>query len=485
MKTTLITTLVLLTSTACATSHSALTMRHRESNGVGYNQGYSTLDYYLTSQWDRLEMLLNLRGHLFNDAKAAGNGGLGFRYSLNDDTSRLGANFYYDFRDAHHFVAQQVGSGLEWISKTVDVRVNGYVPVGKQRNFRDHRFQGFSGNQVLIRQKFTGALPCIEGEVGTSLANPFYFAVGSYYLFQETSHSMHIGNAWGWKARFDVDIRDYFTMGALVTHDRIFHTRIQGYVSLNIPLGPWKSMKDGSCKFEKRRIIRNEIIPIQSKKKSKTPLSSGSHEAGVTRFLFVNNTASPQGDGTFERPFASLKDAEASSQPGDVIYVFPGDGTPRNMDEGIILKENQVIASSGSPLEVNTVEIPAQTPGQNPTITNIHADEPVIQNPGKSELNNFYYMNPWEYMRLYHAPKYPYEPPIFNMDPPGSSSNTPSSPSAPPSPYTDPSLSDWVVVGPTTPPVSPTAPPSSASIQSGGGIIQMIADYTGIGRKDN
>ena len=403
MKTTLLTTCVLLTSIACADVHSALTMRHRESQGVGYNQGYSTLDYYLTGQYSRSELLFNLRGHVFNDGKGAGNGGLGYRYSLNDDTSRIGANFYYDVRDSKHFIAQQVAGGLEWISKMVDVRVNGYLPVGKQGRFSENRFQGFSGNQIVVNKKFSSALPCIEGELGTSVAKPFYLAAGSYYLYKESSHSLPVGKALGWKVRFDVDMGHYFSVGALVTHDRIFKTRYQGYLGLNIPLGPWKAMKDGFKTFEKRRIVRNEIIPIQTKKKRNSPISEADGVT-TTRFIFVNNQAQGGGNGTFEHPFASLKEAENGSKAGDVIYVYPGDGTPRHMDEGIILKENQILASSGSALDINDIEIPAQTPGTNPTITNIHPHEPVITNPGKSEVSNFYYMNPWEYMRLYDAP---------------------------------------------------------------------------------
>ncbi len=502
MKTTLLTSLALLTSTACADIHSALTLRHRESQGVGYNQGYSTLDYYLTSQHNKCEFLFNLRGHLFNDAKPAGNGGVAFRYSLKEDTSRIGANFFYDVRDTTHFIAQQAAGGLEWISNSVDVRVNGYVPVGKQRHFSQHRFQEFTGNQVLLRKKFTGALPCVEGEIGTPLARPFYFAAGAYFLFRETDHAMHIGDAWGWKARFDVDMGDYFTVGALVTHDRIFKTRVQGYLALNIPFGPWKSMKNSSKCFERRRIIRNEIIPIQSRKKSRSPLTSSNAESEIIQFLFVNNQAASSGDGTFERPFLSLKEAEAHSKPGDVIYVYPGDGTPRFMDEGIILKDNQVLASSGSSLEINNIEIPAQTPGQNPFITNIHPNEPVITNPGKTEVSNFYYMNPWEYLGLYDAPSYTFDSPsIFTPESsPPSNDLVFNDPASNDLVSNDPDLdlSDWVVLespqldrtsssdsvgswvdlGSPTPPVTP--PAADLPLASSGGLdLNFISDYNG------
>ncbi|MBP7074286.1 MAG: hypothetical protein KBA81_02760 [Rhabdochlamydiaceae bacterium] len=453
MKTTLLTSLLLLTSTACAEIHSATTVRHRESQGVGYNQGYSTLDYYLTSQHDKLEFLFNLRGHIFNDAKAAGNGGIAFRYSLKEDTSRIGANLYYDVRDSKHFIAQQIAGGLEWISKKIDVRMNGYLPVGKERSFSEHKFQGFTGNQVLVRRKLSGALPCMEGEVGTSLAKPFYFAAGTYYLFSDESHDLHLGKAWGWKARFDVEMGHYFSIGMLDTHDHIFNTRVQGYLGLNIPLGPWKNMKDGFKNLEKRRIVRNEIIPIQTKKKTKNPLSSD--DESISSFLFVNNQAPFGGNGTFEHPFTSLKEAEAHSNTGDVIYVFPGDGTPRHMDEGIILKKKQILASSGSALDLDTVIIPALTPGLNPTITNIHTEEPVITNPGKSNVSNFYYMNPWEYMRLYESPMF------FDS----TSSSSFDSITSKDTPYSDSSIDSWVNLNP----VPAASPDHSSSTDSGQG----------------
>jgi hypothetical protein len=229
-----------------------------------------------------------------------------------------------------------------------------------------------------------------------------YFAAGSYYLFKQTDHGIHTGSALGWKVRLDVDMGHYFTLGALVTHDHIFKTRVQGYLGLNIPLGPWKSMKDSSKNLERRRIIRNEIIPVQSRKKSKVPLTSTGLPGA--RFLFVNNLAPLRGDGTFERPFASLKEAETNSKPGDVIYVYPGDKTPRHLNEGIILKENQILASSSGNLVVDNVVIPAQTPGERPIVTNIHPNRPAVVNPGKSDLRNFYYMNPWDYLQLYDAP---------------------------------------------------------------------------------
>ncbi len=402
MKRSIIATLTLLSCTLHATE-STLQMRHRESGGVGYSQGYTSVDYFLTTQGDKTEFLFNLRGHLFNDAHFAGNTGLGVRYSLKDDHYRIGTNVFYDCRDTSHFFANQIGAGLELLSRHFDLRFNGYLPVGKKKNFEERTFRDFVGNNALIRSKLHAALPCIDGEIGVPFCKRWTIAAGSYYLFSEKSHHLTTGNAWGGKLRADVTLGRYVGLGAIVTHDSIFHTRFQGVLSINIPLASRPVSKNQKTKEQPTRnlrqvpIMRNEIIPIEVRRNSREILTTSSDPANPVRFLFVNNTAS-SGDGSFEKPFASLKEAEIHSEPGDVIYVFPGDGTPRLMDEGIVLKENQILASSGAPLSVNKVEIPAFTPGISPIITNVQPNQPIITNPGKSRLNDFIFLPPWEYL---------------------------------------------------------------------------------------
>ncbi len=450
MKTSTISTLVLLTASLfgeevvkpqCPTSVTSLIdVRHRESGGVGYSQGYTTLDYLLTAQGEKWEVLFNLRGHLFNNAQGAGNAGLGMRFPIYGEKYLVGANLYYDCRQSRRLFTNQVGAGLEWLGKYVDFRINGYVPVGQQRSLETKSFDRFSGSSLFVRQHLKGALPSIDGEIGTPLPKHFYFAAGSYYLFEQEKEGMHLGNAWGARVRGEVNFGKYVTLGATVTYDKIFHTRLQGILSINIPLGKWKSTKSREERCLRQvTIMRNEIIPIETKRRV-APLNS-SDSSDSLRFIFVNNTAHLPGNGTIETPFSSLKEAEAHSQAGDVIYVFPGDGTPKNMDTGIVLKEDQVIASSGGPLEIEGVIIPPQTPGQNPVITNTNPDEPVITNPGNSDLYHFMILAPWDYFWG-----------IWGHDTVDDLSDTSSmgsyedvSPVA--DPHADPDLEDWDVLG--------------------------------------
>ena len=62
--------------------------------------------------------------------------------------------------------------------------------------------------------------------------------------------------------------------------------------------------------------------------------------------VHADNTA-VGGDGTFENPFATLKGAEMASGEGDIIFVHGGDGTDGGYNEGIVLKDDQFLLSSG------------------------------------------------------------------------------------------------------------------------------------------
>lgn len=394
MKHTLVSTLAFL-SLGVHAAESKLELRHREAKGVGYDKGYTSVDYLFLHQWEKPEFLFNLRGHVFNDGRFAGNVGIGYRHGIKDDAYMLGINTFYDCRESKHLFTSQVGAGLEFLSKHLDVRMNGYLPVA-DKTYEKKRFERFSGNHIMIKQKTIGALPSAEMEFGAALTRTFYLAAGPYYLFKQTVKGVHLGDAWGARLRIDVNIDKYFTLGGLVTYDRIFKTTIQGYLSINIPLGGCWKKREPKRVLRNVPIFRNEIIPLE-KKKRHTPLYFGEHDDELVDIHFVNNLAAPGGSGSIEAPFSSLKDAEAASEAGDVIYVFPGDGTPRNMEEGIILKNDQVIASSGAPLELEEITIPPMTPGESPVITNIHPDEPVIINPGDSHLEGFRMIEPWEY----------------------------------------------------------------------------------------
>jgi hypothetical protein len=78
---------------------------------------------------------------------------------------------------------------------------------------------------------------------------------------------------------------------------------------------------------------------------------------------YVKADASPGGDGSRSRPFATLEQVEARSQPGDTIRVEP---SSRALDGGIQLKDGQRLIGLGDPVTKTET-------GARPTITNTGA----------------------------------------------------------------------------------------------------------------
>ena len=87
-------------------------MRHREPEGIGYSTGYSTLQGFITPNWQRqFQPFFDVRGHMFNDGRTAANIGMGGRFAPGDHWV-FGLNSYYDFRDAKRLRSHQIGVGL-------------------------------------------------------------------------------------------------------------------------------------------------------------------------------------------------------------------------------------------------------------------------------------------------------------------------------------------------------------------------------------
>lgn len=343
--------------TVCSTAFTAtglspvrVGVRHIESGGVGYNTGYSTVEAFASSDMGMCPFVFfgDARGHIFNNGRWAANAGLGVRGLFWDRA--LGLNAYYDYRDAKHLIGNQWGIGLESLGTFVDLRVNGYLPFAKKvSESYDTRFDFFSGHQMYLSQKKKMALKGADAEVGFHFGRDsgfkYYGAVGPYY------YTAPIGSAfWGARASLSASYKHYITLEIFDSYDRIFHNRVQGQLSFSIPLG--RKKKGTSCKScptdnlacrKIQPVRRSEIIAM--KHHTRHPVAINPATNTPYQFVFVNNLSSS--DGTFESPYHSLSDAQDNSQPYDIIYVYPGDGTSRNMDSGITLQDQQKLWGTG------------------------------------------------------------------------------------------------------------------------------------------
>jgi hypothetical protein len=232
-------------------------IRHIESNGVGYNQGYSTIKGFfilaplLPRKW---VPIADLRGHVFNNGNFAANAGFGLRRLSN---RAWGINAYYDYRQTRSFHYNGLGAGLETLGEVVDARINGYLPVGAKTHASSKS-----------RQEF--AMKGLNGELGFHVKRfkraHLYAAAGPYYFNNEGK------NTWGGEARLRLTVYDSLRMQVSGSYDSIYKGVVQGEFGFIFPFGGCKKKAPADpCqspsiahmrKWSLQQIDRNEIIVV-------------------------------------------------------------------------------------------------------------------------------------------------------------------------------------------------------------------------------
>ena len=376
-----------------------LGLRYTTPEGIGYKEGYTTIEGLFSRNYhDQWFPLLDLRAHIFDDGKFAGNAGLGARYLA---SSRIwGANVYYDYRNTHHQHYNQVALGLESLGVIWDFRLNGYLPVGaKESKYRVPHFDGFQDNYMYVDAFRDFALKGVNLEAGYHYEHfksiPLYFAGGPYYLTGTGT------TAWGGELRGRVEFfQRYIRVEANTTYDHFFQWRGQAQISVNIPLGRRRKIHDRNkpCPNERalytrlmQSVDRNEIIPVGKEHNKSVAIDPATGQPYY--FIFVDNTSSSLG--TYESPYSSLATAQANSSPGQVVYVFPGDGTATNMDQGITLQDDQMLlgASTTHPISTTLGEVSIPVFASTlPVITNT-TTAPVVTLANNNTVSGFYIEN--------------------------------------------------------------------------------------------
>ncbi len=354
-------------------------IRHREANGIGYSQGYTSLDGFFSMSSGNVYPFLDLRGHVFNNGKLAANAGIGVRYLAEDLNVVFGANAYYDYRQKKHAHYNQIGAGFEALWRKWDLRLNGYFPVGRVKHRIHEGFWGFKEHAAYFSKEYEFAMMGGDLELGRELYQHKYFdlhAMLAGYYFNGDYGKESIGGLFRATSR----IANYLTLEGQISYDSLFHFIAQGEVTLTFPFGGYPKTKPKSRSLANRLV---ESVPrfeiIITKKHDKKAIARDPSTGDPLYFVFVDNVNGGS-NGSYEHPYATLLDAQNHSSPGDAIYVFAGDGTTTGMDQGITLQNSQKLLGSGTPYTVassfGSQSIPAQT-AQMPSITNVGAGSAI------------------------------------------------------------------------------------------------------------
>jgi len=377
----------------CASKPARISLRHIEANGLGYNQGYSTLEIFFSPNdpvCGRWIPFLDVRGHVFNNARIATNAGVGLRYlsfSNSDWRARVwGINTYYDYRNTSHSSYHQAALGLESLGQTLDFRLNGYLPFGhKKSSYYDLQFDHFANHYMFQSRKREFVMKGANAEVGAHIKPfkylPLYLAAGPYYLTNGKS-------IWGGEARIAIDCCDYIRLEGSSSYDHLFKWIGQGQISLSFAFGGKREVKptgNHSCATTLalsdravQRVDRNEIIPVNHKRFQSRAIDPAT---GLPFFFwFVDSRSSSLGN--FESPFPDLVSAGIlNSNPGDFIYVFQVGGSLYDATN-FTMQDYQHLWGSGIAQQLQTnwgsVTVPAFTTGL-PMITSAALNtQPII-----------------------------------------------------------------------------------------------------------
>ncbi|MBS0616357.1 MAG: inverse autotransporter beta domain-containing protein [Verrucomicrobia bacterium] len=246
-----------------------ITLRHIESKGIGYNQGYSTLEGFFTPPRavnTTLIPFLDMRAHVFNNGKWAANAGAGIRF-VSDRV--YGINLYYDYRQTIHKNYNQISAGFEALGQCIDFRVNGYWPVAETRSHSFHSRIEESKWTFTKEVAMKGANAEWGGRLKGGRNIGFYLAAGPYYFI---GHGKH---AFGGEGRIFATIWDHFGLQLSGSYDSLFKGIVQGELSLIFPFGKRQVQKRSNvtCAQEQtlrekvyQRVDRQEIIVTKHKR---------------------------------------------------------------------------------------------------------------------------------------------------------------------------------------------------------------------------
>jgi hypothetical protein len=365
-----------------------LNIRQIEGGGIGYGQGYTTLETFLTPTYKLNSWLpfLDLRVHRFDNNKYAFNAGLGLRYFSPSNCMFWGANAYYDYRQTKHKNYKQVGIGLEALGAHWDYRINGYIPVSERKSHGYNvKFDKFKAHRLYFTTKYEYDMAGVNAEVAyhwmptsnidlTAALGPYYFQ-GEYHKF-----------AAGGQGRFKATFLNAISIEAIGSYDNLFKWNGQGQLCFSIPLGPKLKTRriSKSCCDDKPYLDLRSVQPVQ---RFEIIVADTHRESTVAidpstglpyNFVFVNNDPSSTPNGTYENPYVTLAQAQAGSAPGDIVYVYGGGPVylvpnlinsptppPAPFYDGFVMQTSQKLWGSGIAHSLRTsggkVKIPAMT----------------------------------------------------------------------------------------------------------------------------
>lgn len=329
---------------------------------AGNHRSLAVADALFPLAQDRNRVLFaNLRSVLSDQSTWEGNAGVGYR-TIVGHRAIVGGYAYFDRRISENDTTfQQVTAGLEVIGEDWGGRVNLYRPVGRDRKTVQVTAPtaSISGSRILVDDgRITEtSLQGFDAEIGHRLPLPadMRLYAGLYHFSGEG-----VTDVDGYRLRFDSGLSESIRIGAEYSFaDDTRGNEIFATVKFRFPV-PEQNQEEQKTPLQKRMLepVVRDIDVVTAAVKSDPVPALRPDGSGEARILFVDNQASPGGDGTAGQPFSTLAEAEAAAERWDTIFILGGDGTSAGMNTGITLAEEGLqLAGAGVPLRLDPARV--------------------------------------------------------------------------------------------------------------------------------
>lgn len=275
----------------------------------------------------------------------------------------FGSSLWYDYESNPDQDLHQVGLGVEALSRFIEIRANGYLPVGTTSRFEAVAPRRLGMNILTGYDNLALAGADIEAGVRPFEMPEMWFFLG-YYFYTDQDDLLDEDPLEGLRGRIELRPNRNLTLGVTVSHDDVYDTQVFGSVTF-----AFRSFTDflsapGGCNAEPQLtqlVTRKSRITTRRQNR----LARSSVTNAPLSIAQVNASAPAGGNGSVQQPFNNLTAAIAAAGENGIIFVEEG-----TFNESINLLNCQRLLADGfldtTPHVISTTSGTIAIPGQRP-----------------------------------------------------------------------------------------------------------------------
>ena len=168
-----------------------------------------------------------------NDVNVGASLRLGYRWLKPNQRWIYGVNAGIDTRPAYNTYTWQAGVGAEALSRSLEMRLNGYIPFANTNDLYQSGWSNasLSSDRLILDgyNRYVVAVGGLDAEAGIPLKRwknaSLWTYAGYYYQYGD-----YLTGSSGVRARAEMRVGSQLALGATVSYDSLFQTQANGYI---------------------------------------------------------------------------------------------------------------------------------------------------------------------------------------------------------------------------------------------------------------